>query len=340
MVKRASGRRTRLFIQLIDFLAIRRRPEPSKFFERFLTITSAHRCAQGLPHAPDAAVRARIAALPDADLDRALAPRELESLRYGFSERVSDLELPHVRDLPATLPGRFGAAARRAEDAGFDGVELHYAHAYTIASFLSRTNDRDDGYGRTLEGRLRLPLEVFARARESVGKSFVVGCRFLTVECFEGGSPLDDARAFGVAFARAGMDFSPLRAAASSTTRSNPPSVPPPTPNTGPSGYECIPQYVRTHRVRSGATPLRPKASGTRHARLALLPRLSAQGASTILRWLSGGWPTAFATSSALPDSHSPIRTGRSKSIWDEAVRSEPANSRTIAKASTKNTSK
>ena len=44
-VRRASGGRTRLFIQLIDFLAIRRRPEPRKFFERFLAITDQHRAA-------------------------------------------------------------------------------------------------------------------------------------------------------------------------------------------------------------------------------------------------------------------------------------------------------
>ena len=46
-VRQASGGQTRLFIQLIDFLAIRRRPEPSKFFERFLQVTDAHRRAVG-----------------------------------------------------------------------------------------------------------------------------------------------------------------------------------------------------------------------------------------------------------------------------------------------------
>ena len=48
------------------------------------------------------------------------------------------------------LPGHFAAAARRAREAGFDCVELHFAHAYTMASFLSRLNTRDDGYGGTL----------------------------------------------------------------------------------------------------------------------------------------------------------------------------------------------
>ena len=45
------------------------------------------------------------------------------------------------------LPGIFADAAGRAREAGFDGVELHYAHAYTMAGFLSALNDRADGYG-------------------------------------------------------------------------------------------------------------------------------------------------------------------------------------------------
>src|SRR5271170_2566900 len=59
-VRRASGGQTRLFIQIIDFLAIRRRPEPVKFFERFLQVTSAHRRAVGEEDATDAEVRARL----------------------------------------------------------------------------------------------------------------------------------------------------------------------------------------------------------------------------------------------------------------------------------------
>ena len=193
----------------------------------------------------------------------------------------------------ATFPRRYRDGSLPPRSVPRDGVELHYAHAYTIASFLSRTNDRDDGYGRTLEGRLRLPLEVFARVRESVGKSFVVGCRFLTEECIEGGSPLDDARAFGVAFARAGMDFSPLRAAASSTTRSNPPSVPPPTPNTGPSGYECIPQYVSDAQGPFGrnATPTKGVRDAARAAGFAT-PVVCTGGVHNFEvaeRWLANG---------------------------------------------------
>jgi 2,4-dienoyl-CoA reductase-like NADH-dependent reductase (Old Yellow Enzyme family) len=76
-----------------------------------------------------------------------------------------------------------------------------------MASFLSATNRRDDGYGGTREARLKLPLEVYAAVRGEVGRDWAVGCRFLADECIEGGSGVDDAVWFGLQFARAGMDF-------------------------------------------------------------------------------------------------------------------------------------
>ena len=174
-VRRESGGETKLFIQLIDFLAIRRRPDPEKYFDRFLAITDRHRAALGMPDADEAAVRAALAALLDDELDAVLDARELESLRQGYRERVTDTHLEHVAELPETLPGLFADAAVRARAAGFDGIELHYAHAYTMASFLSALNDRADGYGTTREGRVRLALEVIAAVRAAVGDDFVVG---------------------------------------------------------------------------------------------------------------------------------------------------------------------
>jgi hypothetical protein len=63
VVREASGGQTRLFIQLIDFLAIKRRPESAKFFERFLGITPAHRAALGRPDACELEVRQWLAGL-------------------------------------------------------------------------------------------------------------------------------------------------------------------------------------------------------------------------------------------------------------------------------------
>ena len=162
----ASGGRTRLFIQIIDFLRIRRRPEPERYFREFLVLTDRHRAL--LPGSDDA-IREALARLPEAEWPRLLDERELESLQFGERERVTDTWLPHIRELPRVLPGLFAAAAERAEQAGFDGVELHYAHAYTMASFLSALNQRDDGYGGSRQHRVRLPLEVYRAVRAAVG---------------------------------------------------------------------------------------------------------------------------------------------------------------------------
>src|SRR5580765_1129662 len=75
-VKRASNGHTRLFVQIIDFLSVKRRPERDKYFRRFLTITPAHREALGLDR--DEAVREALFQLSDPQLEAVLTPRELE----------------------------------------------------------------------------------------------------------------------------------------------------------------------------------------------------------------------------------------------------------------------
>lgn len=243
-VRQASGGETKLFIQLIDFLVIRRRPEPTKYLERHLAITERHREALGATDAPQAAVREALLALPAERLAEVLDARELEALQRGARERVTDVEQPHIRALPEVLPKLFADAARRAREAGFDGVELHYAHAYTMASFLSALNTRTDGYGGSRENRVRLPLEVFAQVRAAVGDDYVVGCRYLSEDCIADGSDVDDAIHFGVAFARAGMDFLSLSRGGKFEDARQPAIGAAAYPYTGPSGYECMPAHV------------------------------------------------------------------------------------------------
>ena len=243
-VREARDGETRLFIQIIDFLAIRRRPEPARYFQQFLKITDRHRHALANEAQTDEAIRARLPTLSADELASILDPRELEGLRTGYRERVTDTQLPHIRDLPQQLPTLFAQAAVRARAAGFDGVELHYAHAYTMASFLSALNDRDDGYGGPPEHRVRLPLEVFRAVRQAVGADYPVGCRFLSEECIAGGNALTDAAYFGVEFARAGMDFLSLSRGGKFEDAKQPAMGASAYPYTGPSGYECMPQYV------------------------------------------------------------------------------------------------
>jgi dimethylglycine catabolism A len=243
VVREASEGETRLLIQLIDFLAIRRRPVPSRYLAQFLVITPRHRAAFGNAAATDTEVRAWLLSLPPEEAVKVLDGRERESLEFGARERVTDTHLDHIRDLPARLPAQFADAARRAREAGFDGVELHFAHAYTMASFLSRSNTRDDEYGGTISNRARLPLEVYARVRAEVGDDFVVGCRFLADECIAGGSNPDDAAFFGTEFARAGMDFLSLSRGGKFDDAKQPKIGEAAYPYTGRSGYECMPSY-------------------------------------------------------------------------------------------------
>jgi dimethylglycine catabolism A len=243
VVRDASGGATRLFIQLIDFLAIRRRPVPSRYFGQYLLITPRHRAAFGDAAATDATVRAWLSSLAPEEAGRILDARELEALQFGARERVTDTHLEHIRTLPAQLPQLFAAASRRAREAGFDGVELHFAHAYTLASFLSRTNTRADGYGGDLSSRVRLPLEVYARVRREVGEDFVVGCRFLADECLAEGSGVADAMYFGTEFARAGLNFLSLSRGGKFDDAQQPKVGEAAYPYTGRSGYECMPSY-------------------------------------------------------------------------------------------------
>lgn len=250
-VRESSQGHTRLFIQCIDFLTIRRRPPKQKYFDRFLGLRDEHRdrLAEVTENAtwrdPDAhseaELRQALCDLDESSLDQVLSPRELEDLRQGYRERVWDMHLPHVRELPGVLPGLFADAAARAFEAGFDGVELHYAHAYTMASFLSARNTRDDGYGGPRENRVRLPLEVIAAVRQRVGDERVVGLRYLGDEVIDQGNRLDDAVYFGVEFARAGVDYLSISKGGKFEDAKQPKVGEASYPYTGQSGYECMP---------------------------------------------------------------------------------------------------
>src|SRR6266550_1137033 len=270
-VREASAGHTKLFIQIIDFLAVKRRPDPSKYFQRFLAITERHRQAiaevtedSSWISADETKVRAFLNDASDAVVDRVLNERELESLRFGYRERVTDLHLPHVRELPQVLPRIFAAAAQRARDVGFDGVELHYAHAYTMAGFLSALNDRDDGYGGPRENRVRLPLEVYRAVRQAVGDDYVVGARFLGDEVIKGGNRIGDAVYFGVEFAKAGMDYLSISKGGKFEDAEQPKIGQAVYPYTGQSGYECMPTTLSDERGPFGRSV--PLVAEIKHA--------------------------------------------------------------------------
>ncbi len=108
----------------------------------------------------------------------------------------------------ALMVRAYADAARRAGDAGFDGVELHGGTGYLLSQFLSpRVNRRADGYGGSLENRMRFPLEVLDAVRAQVGKDYPVGYRLLADELLPGGFTLAEATVFSKRCAESGVDY-------------------------------------------------------------------------------------------------------------------------------------
>jgi 2,4-dienoyl-CoA reductase-like NADH-dependent reductase (Old Yellow Enzyme family) len=124
--------------------------------------------------------------------------------RSGWRQTIDTLTPADIDQ----IVDQFAAAAGRVREAGYDGVELHSAHAYTLSSFLSRHNKRRDEYdGRTLEGRLRMFGRVMTRVRRTVGADFPVGVRFLAEEAIKDGYGLPDAQRIALRMAQMGADY-------------------------------------------------------------------------------------------------------------------------------------
>jgi anthraniloyl-CoA monooxygenase len=110
-------------------------------------------------------------------------------------------------DMDATIAD-FVQAARRADRAGFDMIELHAAHGYLLASFISPlTNKRTDEYGGPLESRLRFPLAVFRALRAAWPDEKPMSVRISATDWQDGGLTGDDAVQVARAFAEAGCDL-------------------------------------------------------------------------------------------------------------------------------------
>lgn len=90
----------------------------------------------------------------------------------------------------------YGDAARRAQQAGIDMVEVHCAHGYLVSTFLSeRTNHRTDEFGGCFENRMRLPRLIIENIRKKTGGNLAVLCRINASDEIEGGQSLQDAAA-------------------------------------------------------------------------------------------------------------------------------------------------
>lgn len=113
--------------------------------------------------------------------------------RRGLHDAPRELTVQEIQ----ALVRRFADGAERARRAGFDGVEIHGAHSYLVAQFLSAAwNKRHDEYGGSLANRTRFLAEVIGAIRQRIGSEFPLWCRLNGEEEGEdGGTTLEEARA-------------------------------------------------------------------------------------------------------------------------------------------------
>ncbi len=123
----------------------------------------------------------------------------------GKGRAAEEMTGEQIQDLVSD----FARAAGRARDAGFDGVEIHSAHGYLLNQFYSPLiNKRDDEYtGSTIEGRVRLHIEIVKAVRDVVGPDYPVALRLGGCDYREGGSTLEDSVAASKLLEESGVDF-------------------------------------------------------------------------------------------------------------------------------------
>jgi anthraniloyl-CoA monooxygenase len=139
--------------------------------------------------------------LPEGNWDLA-APSPLPYLP-GVSQVPRELTVAEME----RIKQEFAAATRAAQRCGFDLVELHCAHGYLLSSFISPvTNQRGDGYGGSLAGRLRYPLEVFGAMRAVWPQDKPMTVRISATDWYPGGITGEDAIEIARAFQAAGAD--------------------------------------------------------------------------------------------------------------------------------------
>ncbi|TDT63257.1 FAD-dependent oxidoreductase [Fonticella tunisiensis] len=114
-----------------------------------------------------------------------------------------ELTIPEIKKIVS----EFGDAALRAKKCGFDGVEVHGAHGYLIAQFMSTySNKRCDEYGGPIENRMRFPLEIIADIRKKCGKDFTVIFRISGDEYVPGGRTIEETKLIAAMLEKAGVD--------------------------------------------------------------------------------------------------------------------------------------
>lgn len=138
---------------------------------------------------------------PDSPSQRILGPSAVVNPKTG----VMPVEA-NAQDL-VDLRNAFAAAARRAKQAGFDGVELHAAHGYLLSQFLSpHLNKRGDAYGGSLENRVRFLAEVVQACRCEVGAGYPLWMKLNSSDGVPGGLECEESLRAACLLAECGID--------------------------------------------------------------------------------------------------------------------------------------
>jgi 2,4-dienoyl-CoA reductase-like NADH-dependent reductase (Old Yellow Enzyme family) len=163
----------------------------------------------------------------------------LKLARSGWRQEVTDFK---PEDLPVIVEQHVNAA-KRAVAAGFDFIELHMAHAYTLSSFLSLSNERTDEYGGPLKNRMRLPIEVFEGVRREVGDNYPLGVRINGEDFTIKGTTLLQSTRIARKFAELGAGYISVSAGSRFEDAPAPPPNTPLDPMSGYSGHRMSPDW-------------------------------------------------------------------------------------------------
>jgi 2,4-dienoyl-CoA reductase-like NADH-dependent reductase (Old Yellow Enzyme family) len=135
--------------------------------------------------------------------DEAIAPSFIENDPYCEAKKYRAMTAEEIREIIEA----FGNAAKRAREAGFDAVQIHGAHAFLLAQFLSPyTNRRDDEWGGSLENRLRFHTEIYRAIRRNVGEDYPVLIKLGVEDGFSGGLNFSEGKKAAQMLAQIGFD--------------------------------------------------------------------------------------------------------------------------------------
>jgi 2,4-dienoyl-CoA reductase-like NADH-dependent reductase (Old Yellow Enzyme family) len=129
-----------------------------------------------------------------------MAPSNVEGFAKGPRKEMNADDIQGVVEA-------YGAAAKRAQTAGFDGVQIHSAHGYLLSQFLSPAfNQRQDEYGGDIRNRARALIEVLREVRQAVGKNYPVLVKMNCQDFIENGLPPEDSLQAGKMLVENGID--------------------------------------------------------------------------------------------------------------------------------------